>query len=294
MRRLAVFAAGAAIVAVARCGGNTATGPSPPPAAGESVLVGAGDIALCSALAPAEATAKLLDAIPGTVFTAGDNVQAVGAMEEFRQCFDPTWGRHKTRMQPSPGNHDYATAGGAAYFEYFGGIAGSPGASYYSYDLGSWHIISLDSNIAAGPGSPQLEWLAKDLKTAWTQCTLAYFHHPLFTSGPNGPNVAVQDMWRVLYARGVDVIVNGHDHLYERFRLQDPDGQPDSAHGIREFIAGTGGAPLYQAVRVAANSEVRASVHGVLKLILRNGTYDWVFVSVAGQPFRDSGTDACH
>jgi len=294
MRRRFPVAAAAALLLIAGCGGSSTVGPTPPPTPGEAVLVGAGDIALCSDLAPAEATAKLLDTIYATVFTAGDNVQGVGTIEEYRECFEPTWGRHKGHMQPAPGNHDYATAGGAAYFDYFSGLAGSPGASYYSYRLGSWHILALDSNIAISAGSPQLRWLARDLNEAQTECTLAYFHHPLFSSGPNGPTPAVQDLWRVLHSYGVDVVVCGHDHLYERFRLQNPDGQLDSAGGIRQFVVGTGGAPLYQAVRPAANSDVRASVHGVLKLTLRYGAYDWEFVPVAGQSFRDSGTGACH
>ena len=290
MKRLVLLVA---ILSLSHCGGNTPTTPTPPPVYNDAVFAGAGDIALCSALGPAEATAKLLDGIPGTVFTLGDNVQKDGTQEEFRDCYNPTWGRHRARTYPSVGNHDYGTAGAAPYFAYFGFVA-APGTGYYSYTLGSWRLFVLNSNIDIGTGSAQLSWLTEQLSQAPEPCTLAYWHHPMFTSGPNGANPGMFPLWNVLYTYHVDVVMNGHDHLYERFAPQDPYGRADPARGVRQFTAGSGGAPLYPVVAVAANSEVRASVHGVLKLTLRSGTYDWEFVPVAGQTFRDTGSTACH
>ena len=292
MKRL--FPLVAVLLSVARCGGNTPTGPTPAPPITDAVLVGAGDIALCADLAPAEATAKLLDAIPGSVYTAGDNVQAVGTYEEFRDCYAPTWGRHRERTFPAPGNHDYIAAGAAPYYAYFGFRAGSPSTGYYSYTLGSWHVVVLNNYVDIGADSLQLLWLASELSQVMAPCTLAYWHEPLFSSAQNGPNPSMRELWRVLYRYGVDVVLNGHDHVYERFGPQNPDGQADPANGIRQFTAGTGGAPLYEFVRVSANSEVRAKVHGVLKLTLRSGTYDWEFVPIAGQTFRDAGSGMCH
>ncbi len=282
------------LLSVARCGGDTPTSPTSAPATIDGVLVGAGDIALCSALAPAEATATLLDTIEGSVFTAGDNVQAVGADEEFRNCFDPTWGRHRDRTHPAPGNHDYMAAGAAPYYAYFGSAAGTPDVGYYSYNIATWHVVVLNNYVDIGSGSLQLAWLARDLERSTAPCTIAYWHEPLFSSAQNGPNPGMTDLWRVLHTHGVDVVMNGHDHVYERFAPQDPDGHADPLRGIRQFIVGTGGAPLYGFVRVSANSEIRARAHGVLKLTLRTGMYNWEFVPVAGETFRDFGSGACH
>ena len=293
MRRRFPLAAAAALLLIAGCGGSSTVGPTPLPPPGEVVLVGAGDIAFCSDLAPAEATAKLLDGTSGTIFTAGDNVQGAGSLSDYRDCFAPTWGRHIQRIRPSPGNHDYDTAGGSPYYSYFGSNAGSD-LGYYSYDLGTWHIISLNSNIAAGPGSPQFDWLATDLTQTGAPCTLAYWHHPLFSSGQNGATLSMQSVWHLLYAYGVDVVLNGHDHVYERFGPQDANGVADAAHGIRQFTVGTGGAPLYPFVRVSANSEVRGRAHGILKLTLRSGSYGWEFMPVAGQSLHDAGSAVCH
>lgn len=292
MRR--VIACAAATAWLSSCGGNTPTGPTPPPPSGDAVLVGAGDIAWCSDLTAAEATAKLLDATPGTIFTAGDNVYDNGSLESFQRCYEPNWGRHKNRTRPSPGNHEYDAAGAAGYFAYFGSNAGPANLGYYSYNLGTWHIVSLNSLVPAKSGSAQLAWLESDLSENQAPCTLAYWHFPLFSSGQNGPKQAMQDVWRLLYDQGVDVVLSGDDHLYERFGPQDPDGRRDPARGIRQFTVGTGGAALYQFVRVAPNSEVRFSAYGVLKLTLRSGTYDWEFLPVAGGSFRDFGTGPCH
>jgi hypothetical protein len=286
------------------CGGHPApTSPSatqaavlalPPASAAPAVLVGAGDIAHCGpSLATAEATAALLDGIDGTVFTAGDNTQDSGTEREYRGCFEPTWGRHRSRMRPSPGNHDYGTPGAGPYFHYFGRAAGAPGAGYYSYDTGGWHVVALNSNIPMHPGSPQETWLRQDLEASQSRCTAAYWHHPLVSSGPNGGTAAVRDLWTVLYDFGAEIIVNGHDHLFERFAPQDPSGRSDPARGIRQFTVGTGGYGLYDVKRPQPNSEVIGRAHGVLKLTLRSDGYDWQFVSVPGSAFSDSGTGAC-
>jgi hypothetical protein len=264
------------------------TGPSPQPA---EVLVGAGDIGQCGLTGP-EATARLLDGIPGTVFTSGDNAYFNGTAQQFRDCYDPSWGRHRSRTRPSPGNHDYETAGAAAYFEYFGANAGPPGLGYYSFEVGSWHIVSLNSNVPMAQGSAQQAWLRDDLNAHRVSCVAAIWHHPLFAVGPNGPNPPARELWRTLYEAGADVVINGHDHLYARFAPQTPDGVADERRGIREFIVGTGGAALSQPARSQANMEAVSSTHGVLKLTLRTGGYDWQFMSVNGQT-PDAGSDVC-
>jgi 3',5'-cyclic AMP phosphodiesterase CpdA len=237
-------------------------------------------------------TARLLDVIQGTVFTAGDNAYPDGTEAEFAACYDPTWGRHKRRTRPSPGNHDYRTEGAAGYFAYFGANAGPPGLGYYSYRAGAWLVLSLNSAIRAHDGSAQLTWLRATLAEQPTRCALAYWHHPLFSSGPNGDHAFMRDMWRVLQEAGVEVAVTSHDHLYERFAPQDDRGRPDP-RGIRQFVVGTGGARLYEVHTIKANSEVRASAYGVLKLTLKADGYDWEFVPVEGESFRDFGTGQC-
>jgi acid phosphatase type 7 len=263
------------------------------------VLVGAGDIADCSDLSGAEATAKLLDAIPGTVFTAGDNAYEEGTAEQFANCYDPTWGRQKARTRPSVGNHEFHSGGATAYFDYFGPNAGDPKQGYYSYELGSWHIIVLNSECAevggCNSGSAQEKWLRADLQAHPSACTLAYWHKPLFSSGAkHGNDLEMKPFWQDLYAAKVAVVINGHDHDYERFAPQDPDGQSDSAYGIREFVVGTGGKNHRPFAKPLATSEVRnADTYGVLKLTLRPNGYDWEFIPEAGKTFRDSGTGAC-
>lgn len=255
------------------------------------VFVGAGDIADC-AVAGVAATARLLDAIPGTVFTLGDNAYFSGTREAYRNCYDPTWGRHKSRTRPAPGNHDYDQPGAAPYFEYFGANAGPPVRGYYSFDLGAWHAISLSSNVPVGPGSAQESWLREDLAASRAKCTVAYWHHSRFSSGQHGDQGQMRHFWQVLYDAGADVVLSAHDHLYERFAPQDPDGRADPARGIRQFTAGSGGAPLYQFLTIRPNSEVRISTWGVLKLTLSQDGYEWEFIPVSGA--RDAGTGQCH
>lgn len=262
------------------------------------MLVGAGDIASCRSPGD-EATADLLDDIGGTVFTTGDHAYDSGTRAEFDECYRPGWGRHQERTRPAPGNHDYGTPGAAGYFDYFGAAAGERGEGYYSYDLGGWHIVVINSNCWAVGGcdaaSPQGRWLRADLAANAT-CTLAYWHHPLFTSGAVQPDAReVRPIFEMLYQRGAEVVITGHNHQYERFAPQDPTGARDTAHGIRQFVVGTGGSSHYGFGEVEPNSEVRhADTYGVLMLTLHRGWYDWRFIPVAGETFTDSGTGTCH
>lgn len=267
--------------------------------AGDPVLVGAGDIAECSGPAD-EATAKLLDTIPGTVFAAGDNVYPSGTASEFRDCYASSWGRHKARTKPVPGNHEYFTADAAGYFGYFGSDAGDPSRGYYSYERGSWHVVALNSNCKEVGGcdadSPQGRWLRNDLADNPAECTLAYFHHPLFSSGSDHGNQPwIRPLWNALYAADAEVVLGAHDHDYERFAPQTPDGTRDEGRGIRQFVVGTGGGTQNGFGKIRPNSQARkAGTPGVLKLILKPGSYEWEFVPVAGETFTDSGTTSCN
>jgi hypothetical protein len=266
-----------------------------------AVLVGAGDIASCDDLKGAEATAKLLDSIPGTVFAAGDLAYPDGSDEQFARCYDPTWGRFKDRTRPAPGNHEYHSDGASGYVRYFGAAAGDPKKGYYSYDLGDWHIIVMNSECDAvggcQAGSPQEQWLRQDLTVHPAKCTLAYWHKPLFSSGAaHGNDPEIKPLWEALYAANADVVINGHDHDYERFAPQDPAGRLDPQRGIREFVVGTGGKNSHRTfASPKPNSEVRqADTFGVLKLTLGAASYEWKFVPEAGKTFADSGTGTCH
>ena len=259
------------------------------------VLVGAGDIASCDS-DRAEATAKLLDKIPGTVFTAGDNAYASGTAQEFIECYGLSWGRHRQRTRPAPGNHDYESAQAAPYFKYFGANAGLPGRGFYSYDLGAWHILSLNSNVnAATWGKEQEQWLRQDLAANRSQCTLAYWHHPFVSSGKNhGNHPHMRNLVEMLFRHGADVTVTGHDHIYERFGRLNADGNAD-ARGMRHFVVGTGGAALYEIGAIKLHSEVRNTTsHGVIKFTLHPSRYDWEFIAVAGRAFSDRGSALCH
>jgi len=265
-----------------------------------AVLVGAGDIASCDDLAGAKATADLIERIPGTVFAAGDLAYPDGSDEQFAKCYGPTWGRFKDRTRPAPGNHEYHS-GGSGYTHFFGAAAGDPQKEYYSYDLGAWHIVVLNSECApvggCGPGSQQATWLREDLGAHPAKCTLAYWHKPLFSSGgAHGNDPTVKPFWDLLYAADADVVIGGHDHDYERFAPQDPEGKPDSNRGIREFVVGTGGKNSHRWFgRPQPNSEVRnADTFGVLKLTLHATGYEWEFVPEAGKSFTDRGRGTCH
>lgn len=262
--------------------------------ASDPVLVGAGDIASCSTLGD-EGTASLLDNIPGTVFTVGDNAYLSRKMRNPFPCYDASWGRHKARTRPVPGNHEYEGDYTDAYFDYFGRAAGERDKGYYSYDLGAWHIIALNTMIDAGRSSPQGKWLASDLGRNRRFCTLAYFHHPRFSSGPHHTSLRAEQLWDALARAGVDVVVSGHDHIYERFAPMTAAGERDDRNGMREFVVGTGGYSHYSFAQDAENSEVRNNTtFGVLKLTLHARGYDWQFVPVRGRSFTDGGSGRCH
>ncbi|OLC73489.1 MAG: hypothetical protein AUH78_13770 [Gemmatimonadetes bacterium 13_1_40CM_4_69_8] len=267
------------------------------PAAATVTLVGAGTVASCSSSGD-EATAAILDATPGTVFTLGDNVYPSGSLANYQNCYNPSWGRHKVRTAPALGNHEYDTSPTAAdYFSYFGAAAGDPTKGYYSYDLGAWHIVALNSDVSMSAGSPQEQWLRADLAAHPQRCTLAYWHHPRFSSGStHGSMAQAQPLWQALYDAGAEIVLSGHEHNYERFAPQTPGGALDLARGIREFVVGTGGGSgAYPFGTPIANSEVRITgVNGVLKLTLGDGSYSWQFIPVAGQTATDSGSGTCH
>jgi PKD repeat protein len=242
----------------------------------------------------------LVNAGVTAVLTLGDNQYEDGAYEKFLASYEPSWGRVKAMTYPAPGNHEYQTPAAAGYFRYFGAAAGDPSKGYYSYDIGTWHLVALNSNCGdiggCGPGSPQEQWLRADLAVNSEACTLAYWHHPLFSSGAYRPGISsVKPLFQALYDYNADVLFVGHDHNYERFAPQDPNGAPDTARGLRQFIVGTGGKSLYGQGAAIANSEVRNSdTYGVLKLRLTSTGYEWQFVPEAGRTFTDSGSSECH
>lgn len=298
-RHLALACCGAVLLLAACSERRSRTvaegGNQPPPLIpmlGAEVLVGAGDIASCATGAD-EATAALLDRIPGTVFTAGDNAYPNGTADEFRACYDPSWGRHRARTRPVPGNHDYRTRGAAAYYAYFGEQAGPPGRGYYSFELGDWLVLMLNSNIAVGADSEQARWLRAQLAGRDRGCEIAIAHHPRFSSGPHGPESRMAAIWQILYDGGVELTLSGHDHIYERFAPMTADGTLDEARGVRQFVVGTGGFKPYDPREPQPNSEVVTSATGVIKLSLGDGAYQWEFVPVPGETFRDWGEGKC-
>lgn len=252
-------------------------------------FVGAGDISTCDNDND-ELTAKLLDQIPGTVFTLGDNAYSDGEYKQFIDCYDPTWGRHKDRTRPIPGNHEYHVENAAGYFEYFNTV--SP---YYAYNLGGWRIYALNSEIDVSETSPQVKWLQEDLATHPSQCVLAYWHEPRWSSGTtHGNSKTYQVLWQILYEAGAELVLNGHEHSYEIFEPMNADGNSDP-FGLREIVVGTGGGVLYPFGTPLPTSQIRNNTtYGVLKLTLHPASYDWEFVPVAGSTFTDSGSTACH
>ena len=307
---------GLAVILVATFG----TGPAVS-APGDPVIAAAGDIACdpansnfrggagtSSSCRQRYTSDLLVGAELATVLPLGDNQYQCGGHEAFLQSYDASWGRVKAITRPVVGNHEYLTTGGtgcdatnsgaSGHFTYFGSAAGTLGQGYYSYDVGSWHLIALNSNCSDAGGcsatSPQGRWLANDLATHTSVCTLAYWHIPLFSSGGRAAQNS-KSLWQALYDAGADVVLNGHDHIYERFARQDPAGRRDDARGLRQFTVGTGGANHTTVTMAAANSEVwNASTFGVLKLTLHATSYEWEFVPDAGGSFTDVGTEACH
>ena len=275
-------------------------------------VLAAGDIAFCNRNAArqlmdwyfgnraepgAPATAALLDERPGTVLVMGDLAYWEGTAEEFRDCYDASWGRHRERTRPVPGNHEYRSAEAAPYYAYWGGRAGAPGKGYYSFELGAWHVVALNSAIDAAARAEQERWLARDLAATEAHCILAYWHHPLFSSGKSRGQPQMHEAYRLLHEAGASVVLAGHDHNYERFAPMDADGNSDPARGIRSFVVGTGGGQL-KAYAISdpprENSEVvDGSTWGVLQLALHADRYDWAFVPVAQEGFSDNGSAIC-
>jgi hypothetical protein len=241
----------------------------------------------------------IVDATPSAVVTLGDNQYENGAYDKYLASFDPSWGRFKGLIRPVPGNHEYNTPNGAGYYEYFGTAAANPAKGWYSYDVGAWHLIALNSNCASvggcGVGSAQEQWLRSDLASHANVCVLAYWHHPRFSSGDHGSDTAYDAFWQALYQAGADLILVGHDHDYERFAPLAPSGTVDAAKGIRQFVVGTGGKTHNEFGTLKTGSEARdSSTFGVLKLTLHAGSYDWQFLPEPGRSFTDSGSGACH
>jgi 3',5'-cyclic AMP phosphodiesterase CpdA len=238
-------------------------------------------------------TARLVAGLEGTLLLAGDLAYPQGSAANFRDCFHPSWGQFRSRWYAVPGNHEYDSPGAAPYFAYFGEAAGNNGTGYYSIRLGEWLVLMLNSNVPAGQGSPQYEFARTELAASRTPCAMAVWHHPLFTSGPNRSNPSMRDLFALLESSRAEVIVNGHDHLYERFARQAADGRPDPAAGVRQFIVGTGGADLYSFVGAANNSEERIMRHGVARFTLRPAQVEWEFHAIDGAVL-DRGLDTCH
>jgi len=277
----------------------TASGPTQTPtrtptatatsSSGSVVFVGAGDISRCDNNGD-ETTAQLLDGISGTVFTAGDNAYDSGSTSEYANCYDPTWGRSKTRTKPVPGNHEYGTSGASGYFQYFNNIP-----AYYAYNLGVWRIYALNSEIDTSASGAQGSWLQSDLAANPKTCVLAYWHKPRWSSGnTHGSDSGMQALWQILYNAGAEVVINGHEHNYERFAQMNATGSTVS-QGLREFVVGTGGGSHYGFGSALASSEIRnSSTFGVLKLTLSSTGYSWQFMPVSGSTFTDSGSANCH
>ena len=260
---------------------------------GGSTLVGAGTIARCDRTYD-EATANVLDGVPGTVFSLGDHVLS-GTDSDFTACYTPSWGRHLSRTRPVPGDKEYLVTGATPYYAYFGAAAGDPTKGYYSFDLGAWHVIVLNTSLSTSATSAQVQWLKADLQASSRSCTAALFHYPLFSSGTTGPRTSVKPLWDALYQYNADLVINGHYAIYERFAPQDPAGNADAARGLREFTIGTGGQNSNSLVTVAANSEKRANgTYGVLRFTLVPNGYTWSYLLAAGKTLTDAGSALCH
>jgi hypothetical protein len=271
-----------------------------------AVVAAAGDIACDEDDEPTEDeceqgdTANLLERSElSAVLPLGDLQYEDAELSDFEDSWDKTWGRLKDITRPAPGNHEYKTSDAEGYFDYFGDAAGERGKGYYSFDLGRWHLIALNSNCdeigGCEPGSAQEKWLRDDLAAHKARCTLAYWHHPRFSSGRHGNHGETGPFWEALHDAGADLVLSGHDHSYERFAPQTPGGEPDQARGIREFVVGTGGKSFYEFPTVEPNSEVQNNdTHGILKLTLRPAGYDWQFVPEEGASFSDGGSGRCH
>jgi hypothetical protein len=270
---------------------------------GPEILLAAGDIAECPTTGD-EATAKILDRFPeATIAPLGDVAYPHGSEANFEQCFDSSWGRHKDRMRPATGNHEFATKDAAGFYDYFGTAGGEFDKYYYSYDVGAWHVVVLNSDCWRVDGceldDPQVQWLRADLRGSSRVCTLAYMHRPPFSSGRYGEpedTQRVRPIWQTLYEEGVDVLLTGHEHSYERFTPMNAEGEPDDEGGVRLFVVGTGGGNLRNfKYDPLPTTEIRNDdTWGVLKLMLEADGYEWEFLPVEGKTFMDSGSGTCH
>ncbi|MDN0077440.1 metallophosphoesterase [Crenobacter sp. SG2303] len=259
----------------------------------DPVVLAAGDIAQCPGPGAA-LTAHLLAGLTGIVLAVGDLAYERGSLDEFDHCYEPTWGAYKARTFPVPGNHEYETPNAAGYFAYWGDRAGPVGKGYYSVDLGTWHLIALNSNLESTAALEQENWLRNDLAASPARCVLAFWHHTVFSSGYNGQIPATLPLYRVLYEGGASVLITGHDHHYERFQPLAPNGIVDETHGIRIFVVGTGGAKRYPALFSQPASEVRSwGTWGILKIVLHPASYHWEFIPAERSHFSDAGDGRC-
>lgn len=257
-----------------------------------------GDAATCRSHRD-DAVASFLATRRGTIALLGDLAYEKGKPSEFRDCFDPLYGVLRERIRPAVGNHEYGMKGARGYFDYFAGQAGEPGEGWYSYDLNGWHIVVLNSNCEKIRGcdrdSPQYQWLARDLALHPATCTLAYWHHPRWSSGRHGSTPAMQPIWELLYAHGVELVLSGHDHHYERFLPLDAEENPDPERGIVQFVVGTGGRSLRSPrTQLPTSAVATAQADGVLELTLYSDHYTWRFHPIHGQLFEDTGSRPCH
>ena len=272
--------------------------PPTPAESGDPTLLAAGDVASCWSSGD-ESVSRLLDTLPGTIAIAGDTEQNHGYPDEFAGCFDPSWGRHKSRIKPAVGDHEYSTPGAGGYFDYFGSAAGTAGKGWYSYDLGAWHVVVLNRNCdeigGCGPGSEQYEWLQQDLASNAGDCLGAYWHHPRWSAGTtHGSLTNSAPFWELLYQYRAEWVLGGNDHTYQRFAPQTPDGTLDRERGIRQFVVGEGGTMHYPLGPPLENTEAQnTGAFGVLRLSLHAGSYDWRFMAQEGKSFTDSGSTSC-
>ncbi|RJG05232.1 alkaline phosphatase [Noviherbaspirillum cavernae] len=302
------FSAAAIIIALAACTADKAPVTTVQKAVqlpGKGVNVyAAGDIADCGKVNAEQSGAaktaaliaeRLANDKDAAVLNLGDSTYPIGMPGEFTDCYEPTWGRFKARTYPVPGNHEYSVPYAMGYYGYFGSGAGPERRGYYSFTLGSWHVISLNSNLKPKEHQTQLDWLKDELGRNKALCTLAYWHHPRYSSGGHGNNDKMADVWNALYAADADLVLASHDHDYERFAPQNGDGAQDDKRGMRQFVVGTGGARLSPFRFRKPNSEVSDNAsHGVLKLVLKDSGYEWEFLPVEDGGFVDRGTTLCH
>lgn len=271
---------------------TTPTAPGPPTESGSATISVFGDTGWCGspALAP---IARLLANLGGPILLAGDLAYPNGALDDFRRCFHPGFGGLLSRIRTAPGNHEYVTPGADGYFTYFGDRAGPDRSGYHAFRIAAWKVLMLNSSVPIGRGSAQVEWVRQQLQDDPTRCALAVVHHPFDSSGPNGPSPWLRGLWELLHSLGADVVVAGHDHLYERFAPVDASQRSDPAKGIRQFTVGTGGAALSNRARAAANSELLISSYGLLRLRLEPALYEWEFLDTNGAVL-DRGLNICH